>query len=88
MFASLKVGVDARKGWTVMEVPNGWYEVLRGPRPPYVRWPAVSRGQPSQCCQSQPRLQSRPQSILRHIRPPTRATQFSDLPRCGIRQTL
>ena len=26
-----------------MEVPNGWYEVLRGPRPPSVRWP-VSRG--------------------------------------------
>ena len=41
-----------RKGWTVMEVPNGWYEVLRGPRPPSVRWPVVSRGQPSQRCQS------------------------------------
>ena len=37
-----------RKGWTVMEVPNLWYEVLRGPRPPSVRWPVASRRQPSQ----------------------------------------
>ena len=22
-----------------MEVPSGWYEVIRGPRPPSVRWP-------------------------------------------------
>ena len=31
-----------RKGWTVMKVPNGWHEVLRGPQPPSVRWPTVS----------------------------------------------
>ena len=28
-----------RKGWIVMEVPNGWLQVLRGPRPPAARWP-------------------------------------------------
>ena len=49
------------RGWTVTEVPNGWYEVLRGPRPPSVRWPVVPRGQPSRR-QSQPRPQSRPLS--------------------------
>ena len=46
-----------RKGWTVMEVPNGWYEVLRGPRPPFVRWPVAARGQHQHA-----RGQSRPQS--------------------------
>ena len=34
-----------RNGWTVLEVLNGWYEVLRGPPPPSVRWP-MGRGQP------------------------------------------
>ena len=52
-----------------MEVANGWYEVLRGPRPPSVRWPVVPRGQPSRR-QSQPRPQSRPQSK----NPPARQT--------------
>ena len=43
-----------RKGWSVMEVPNGWYEVLRGPRPPSVRWPVAARGQ-HQHARAQPR---------------------------------
>ena len=28
-----------RKGWTKVEVPDGWVKILRGPRPPSVRWP-------------------------------------------------
>ena len=32
-----------RKGWTVMEVPNGWLQVLRGLRPPAVRWPKAEK---------------------------------------------
>ena len=56
-----------------MEVPNGWYEMSRGPRPPSVRWPLVSHGQPSQ-----------PRRIFRHFSPHTRAIQFSDLARCAV----
>ena len=33
-----------RKGWSVMEVPNGWYEVLRGPHPPSARWLLQQKG--------------------------------------------
>ena len=32
-------GVMPHRGWTAMEVPSGWYEVIRGLRPPSVRWP-------------------------------------------------
>ena len=28
-----------RKGWTAMDVPSGWVQILRGPRPPSQRWP-------------------------------------------------
>ena len=28
-----------RKGWRAVETPAGWYEVIRGPRPPSVKWP-------------------------------------------------
>ena len=27
-----------RKGWTTMAVPDGWLQVLRGPRPPSQKW--------------------------------------------------
>ena len=27
-----------RKGWTLLETPNGWFQLIRGPRPPSVRW--------------------------------------------------
>ena len=27
-----------RKGWTALETPNGWFQMIRGPRPPSVRW--------------------------------------------------
>ena len=57
----------------MVEVPNGWYEVLRGPRTPSVLWPLVSRGQPSQ-----------PRRIFRHFSPHTRAIQFKDLARCAV----
>ena len=28
-----------RRGWTAIETPCGWFEVIRGPRPPSVQWP-------------------------------------------------
>ena len=27
----------ARKGWSTVEVPNGWFQITRGPRPPSAR---------------------------------------------------
>ena len=27
-----------RKGWRTVQVPDGWLQVLRGPRPPSVKW--------------------------------------------------
>ena len=33
-----------RKGWSTVEVPDGWLQVIRGPRPPAVRWPKAPRG--------------------------------------------
>ena len=29
----------ARKGWSSLETPAGWYQVIRGPRPKAVQWP-------------------------------------------------
>ena len=28
-----------RRGWQAIEVPQGWFNVVRDPRPPSVRWP-------------------------------------------------
>ena len=33
-----------RRGWSSIPTPSGWYEVIRGPRPPSVQWPHVSKG--------------------------------------------
>ena len=32
-----------RKGWTQVEVPSGWTQLIRGPRPKSVQWPKVVR---------------------------------------------
>ena len=34
-----------RRGWSTLEVPAGWLQVIRGPRPPAVQWPKASRAQ-------------------------------------------
>ena len=31
-----------RKGWTKMDVPDGWVQIIRGPRPPAAQWPRAS----------------------------------------------
>ena len=38
-----------RRGWSAMEVPNGWVQVLRGPRPNSVRRPMASRNAFDSC---------------------------------------
>ena len=32
-----------RKGWTKMDVPDGWVQIIRGPRPQSVRWPRAGQ---------------------------------------------
>ena len=32
-----------RKGWTSIDVPDGWLQVLRGKRPPAQKWPKAER---------------------------------------------
>ena len=44
-----------RRGWQAIEVPHGWFNVIRGPRPPSVRWPqAQSSHQPEKVVRSVP----------------------------------
>ena len=37
-----------RKGWTHVEVPNGWVQLIRGPRPKSVQWPRAHDRKPQQ----------------------------------------
>ena len=39
-------GVMPRRGWSTMDVPTGWVQVLRGPRPPSQKWLSVPRPVP------------------------------------------
>ena len=41
----VKTSPDAAQGWSTLEVPAGWLQVIRGPRPLAVQWPKASRGQ-------------------------------------------
>ena len=38
-------GVMPRRGWSAIATPSGWFEVIRGPRPPSVKWPLATMGQ-------------------------------------------
>ena len=33
-----------RRGWQSLDVPSGWVQVLRGPRPPSAKWPPAREG--------------------------------------------
>ena len=35
--------MGGRKGWSSIEVPGGWLQVIRGPRPPPSKWPQAQR---------------------------------------------
>ena len=37
-------GCMPRTGWSSLPVPDGWFEVIRGPRPPSVQWPRQEKG--------------------------------------------
>ena len=34
-----------RRGWKAVETPSGWYDVIRGPRPPSHQWPLATSTQ-------------------------------------------
>ena len=36
-----------RKGWSSLDVPSGWVQIIRGPRPPSQRWPKSSEQKPT-----------------------------------------
>ena len=36
-----------RRGWQAIEVPQEWFNVIRGPRPPSVRWPQAQSSRQS-----------------------------------------
>ena len=59
-----------RRGWSTVEVPNGWLQVIRGPRPPAARWPSAPKGSvqrsPSKPVVAQPVL---PQDACRRPKP-------------------
>ena len=42
-----------RRGWSAVATPAGWYEIIRGPRPPSVQWPK-GKGKGNQDVQWQP----------------------------------
>ena len=37
-----------RRGWSTMPIPEGWVQVIRGPRPKSEVWPRAKSGMPSQ----------------------------------------
>ena len=43
-----------RKGWSQVEVPSGWVQIIRGPRPKSVQWPRASKEGTFQQQPSQP----------------------------------
>ena len=51
--------VMGRRGWTKVEVPDGWLQVIRGPRPRSEKWPLLtgprSAAPPSKAIPRQPR---------------------------------
>ena len=51
-----------RRGWSHVEIPNGWVQLIRGPRPKSVQWPRASK-------ESKPQQQVRQQ--VRPSRPVT-----------------
>ena len=59
-----------RRGWSTVEVPSGWLQVIRGPKPPAVRWPPankVSVGRSSPANVQRP--ESRPPAADRRRKP-------------------
>ena len=66
-----------RRGWSVMEVPNGWVQVLRGPRPNSVRRPMASRNAFDSCVA---------RSVQQHFGNLTEEFPRSDLAQFIVRQ--
>ena len=63
-----------RKGWTTVEVPDVWLQIIRGPRPPAAKWLRAK-------AQSTP--EQRPSTTVAHRQPlsPNQMLQMQDRPR-------
>ena len=46
--------------WSTVEVPSGWLQVIRGPRPPAARWPPATKVQPGRSAFSAMNPEPRP----------------------------
>ena len=64
-----------RRGWTSVPVPDGWLQVIRGPRPPAAKWtktgpnpPSGQRTQPERRPQQPPRAPVDPDTALLNAR--------------------
>ena len=56
-----------RRGWSHVEIPNGWVQLIRGPRPKSVQWLRPSKeGKPQQQVRQQVRP-SRPVGSSRNL---------------------
>ena len=43
-----------RRGWSAMDIPSGWVQVLRGPRPKSETWPVASSGRKQPTSKQEP----------------------------------
>ena len=53
----------ARRGWRE-DAPDGWVQIIRGPRPRSVQWPRASQQSRQVAGQSQPRQQPKPKPTV------------------------
>ena len=66
------------KGWSTVQVPDGWLQVIRGLRPQSVKWPAQAKVRDSQVVQKpsrQPPRQERSPLQPPPLRQPSRAPE-------------
>ena len=53
-----------RRGWSAIPAPSGWYEVIRGPRPPSVQWPKGNGKFDDTGLKPEPRVRGRWQHVV------------------------
>ena len=69
-----------RRGWTKIEVPEGWTQLIRGRRPPSTKWPLADhrRQDSSKRNSSAVPLKSRPQAQVKAVHTPSKGQSKVD----------